>query len=381
MVSAATALNHQWRSPNDVLSVVMLIGGDIIQRAIAQLAGPHLVPVAFSFGWVAYAFSALMAAFGDGRLMPPTDCPSIVVNAHTGFARNNDSWVLGRILRDLEHIHKSKHKSKDLTIQVYNALPHGCHPRLRDDGVRLSGLAVIIVQLGIAAIPWALQGDWIMFLETGAGTILALVSGALPQWKREKWACRELKGKKKSIALLKGNGGHLVIVVVDDEGVGLNLEDLAAARVECDRWTREILCLLCLLWLVLLINVAGLQVDAWYLMAIGMLGMIQNVVAAGARRSPEQFRIPLELQEEISCSGVMKTLQALERRYSDAGYSLLKQFFPGDLRDDEKEWWNNRSQHAQEFREREVTPDAGKENCEVKHEVARRDEGHILNKV
>jgi hypothetical protein len=42
----------------------MLLGPDELQRAIAQLAGRAITPVAFSYGWVAYIVSALLASFG-----------------------------------------------------------------------------------------------------------------------------------------------------------------------------------------------------------------------------------------------------------------------------------------------------------------------------
>jgi hypothetical protein len=41
----------QLRNPGDVFSVLLLLGGDIVARAIAQLVGPRgFTPVAFSFG-------------------------------------------------------------------------------------------------------------------------------------------------------------------------------------------------------------------------------------------------------------------------------------------------------------------------------------------
>lgn len=61
----AEQISTQWRGPQDVLSILLILGPDIIQRALAQLSGSSLTPVVFSFGWVAYAFSALMSAFGS----------------------------------------------------------------------------------------------------------------------------------------------------------------------------------------------------------------------------------------------------------------------------------------------------------------------------
>ncbi|KAL1858832.1 hypothetical protein Daus18300_009830 [Diaporthe australafricana] len=103
-------LREQWGNPRDILSLLLLLGGDIVQKAVAQLVGHQVrpfgrrgpavsvAPVAFSFGWVAYGFSSLLAAFGDMALMPACDHPCLVVNCSTGFARENRSWALGRLL-------------------------------------------------------------------------------------------------------------------------------------------------------------------------------------------------------------------------------------------------------------------------------------------
>jgi hypothetical protein len=42
--------SDQWRNPNDVFSVLLIVGADVVHHAIAQLAGTCLTPVAFSFG-------------------------------------------------------------------------------------------------------------------------------------------------------------------------------------------------------------------------------------------------------------------------------------------------------------------------------------------
>ena len=61
-------LLSQWRNPSDILSVLMILGPEIVQRAVAQLAGRRVTPAAFSFGWVAYAMSALLNTFG-GKIL------------------------------------------------------------------------------------------------------------------------------------------------------------------------------------------------------------------------------------------------------------------------------------------------------------------------
>lgn len=48
-------LRGQWTNPGDVFTILMIIGGEIVQVAIAQLCCgpiPSFTPVSFSFGWV-----------------------------------------------------------------------------------------------------------------------------------------------------------------------------------------------------------------------------------------------------------------------------------------------------------------------------------------
>lgn len=88
-----------------VLAVLLLVGGDVIQKAMAQQTGSKsfwFTPVAFSFGWVSYAFHCLASAMGSRVYMPPPEHTSWVVNIESGDRRKNHSWLLGRLLRDLE---------------------------------------------------------------------------------------------------------------------------------------------------------------------------------------------------------------------------------------------------------------------------------------
>lgn len=53
-------LRTQWQSPSDIFSLLLILGPDVIRQALAQLTGPRFVPIAFSFGWVAYSVNALL---------------------------------------------------------------------------------------------------------------------------------------------------------------------------------------------------------------------------------------------------------------------------------------------------------------------------------
>ena len=57
--------SNQWQNPSDVFSVLLILGGDVVGRALAQLAGSPLTPVAFSFGTASSSRSASRDALYD----------------------------------------------------------------------------------------------------------------------------------------------------------------------------------------------------------------------------------------------------------------------------------------------------------------------------
>jgi hypothetical protein len=46
----SSEFSDQWKDPSDVFSVLLILGGDVVGRALAQLTGSPVTPVAFSFG-------------------------------------------------------------------------------------------------------------------------------------------------------------------------------------------------------------------------------------------------------------------------------------------------------------------------------------------
>ncbi|KAJ9609566.1 hypothetical protein H2200_005893 [Cladophialophora chaetospira] len=363
----------QWKNPGDVFSVLLILGGDVVARALAQLAGSPLTPVAFSFGWVAYAVTAVVSAVGENKLMPLPDCSCKVINGESGYSRDNTSWIIGRIVRDFDSWKHAKvtEKLKDLIkarfdfekdkaeketpgssakiekpsqaglcVSIYKAAPaKRGYPGY--DVVYWIGFVTSIFQLGIAAIPAGVFGDWGIFLITITGISLSFATGALPQWAKEKWACRS--NAKKTVILTRGNGSQHAIVVLGG-GKGLDLEDLAAGQTNVDvpaSWlTRAALVSLAFFWILLLITAAGIKQNTWFLLAIGGIGILQNIFVAGWRREPKAFGIPLTFEEVIGEPKVMDTLYAVEEKYHHVGASMLETFFPGGkLRDDEKTKW------------------------------------------
>ena len=373
-----SAQKSSWQNPENILDILMLIGGDIVQRAVAQLAGAGpgpFCPVAFSFGWLGYSVAALTCAVGDGRLLPQPDTPAYVVNARSGYTRENASWVLGRLLRDRE---TRKFKGGSLTIAFYRTAQDNDldpepdadadskslgvgwrrkRPRPRTgvpsrDWVYWCGVAVIVAQLAIAVIPGALNGNWVVLIVTVGGTALALTGAGLGQWRDEKYAARRVDPRRgrEAVVLTRGNGSTFAMVVVSDRA-GIRLEDLAAARSKRRTTTSVATAAHALLWLALLLTVEGLDSDTWYLLAVGGLGMVQNVVAAGATRSAAALGFHFEESVEgdfIKEHKVMQTLMKAEEREPGVGLALLPIFFPGELWPDEQEYWDKKRKEKAE---------------------------------
>ena len=348
-------LKLQWGNPSDILSLLLLVGGDVLQQALAQQSGDSFpTPVVFSFGWVGYAYTALLSAVGSERLMPSPPAPSsIVFSTQYGHPRANESWILNRILRDYEKLwmpvqakekfqnmlRTAKASKAGLCISVFKASNDGTAGLPKRDLYWFSGYVVALVQLGIAAVPWGTSGEWEIFLLTVVGTGLAFITGSLPQWRKERWACR--RNSKKTFVLSRGNGAQHALVI-QGVGRGLDLEDLATtSEKNGSTWrTNWIFAALAACWTVLLLAVSGIQSQSWILVAIGSIGMTHTVVVAGAPRHPAWFGIHLDYCDVFAERRVLATLQSAEQAFPGLGRSMLSTFFPGGLREEDMRWWN-----------------------------------------
>jgi hypothetical protein len=352
----------------------MIIGGDVVQVAIAQLCGGPVrifTPVVFSFGWVTYAVQAMLSAVGENRLMPKPEIDCCIINAKSHYRRTNCSWVLSRILRDFEYWRKEKpdgieaklwreispdaieakkleelktdpvNIGKDvrigLRVTVWECRDASGHSH--GDPIYWAGFGVAAIQLGIAAIPWGLYGEWLIFLIVGAGTLLAFFSGALPQWHKEKFGVRNVEGRK-DVFLTQGNGDHDALLILGNDK-GIDLEALASPYRELEGFslTRTLSLLLATLWILLLLTIAGYPQHTWFMMAAGILGILHNVAVAGLPRKPRAFGIDLIYRATIVDRKVMGVLWQVEKDYPKAGKALIQEFFPGDLWPREELLW------------------------------------------
>ena len=391
-------INMQWSHPGDVFSLLLLVGGDVVQRAIAPLVGFQLfkefplAPVCFSFGWVAYAFTMIATAAGKLQLMPPPDCTAQVINADNGIARDNCSWVLGRLIRDKESrvgefdrsgIEQKPPKDStgevSLMIDIFESHA-ACKPQ--PSTVWITSIFTIVIQWVIAAIPLIMHKNYIIFIVTVLGSVLAMVSAGLPQWKAEKWSAAKIRAPKdgnvktKPVILTRGNGHQYAMLIICNKEAW-DLETMATARPVYCQGTRWYLWSLSVAWIALLFTTLGIKQDTWPLVAVGIIGMIQNTIVGAYPCKPEELGIvlkphkdypsiigyqrtteskklyltrPLDKKNDMKqcddpttqARDVMGAIMELALRMPRAGKALLPIFFPGDQEafpESQKEFW------------------------------------------
>lgn len=359
--TTANDFRDQWTNPSDIFSLLLLVGGDVIQKALAQFTLNRFRPMAFSFGWVAYAFSHLLFAVGNLKALPDPDCPCTITKASSlPTTSANQSWLLGRLVRnheywrgplieealksgrisDPEPFYGGKELPSFLQIFVYKFVQSSPINRsLSKDWPWFSGLITTLIQLGIAAIPAGLYGEWAILLITAGGTALAYATAHYSGYSTF-ISSRTLSGRK-VFTLTEGNGSRNAIVLIKDKGIGVDLEHLTQVDFTGGSQILRIVAasVQLVFWVALLITVSGLKTHTWFMVAVGALGMMQNLVLAGAPRTPEALGIPVQLEQVVWLPRLMDTLLALEASVPYAGKALLPIYFPGGLRQDEIGRW------------------------------------------
>ncbi|EJT70666.1 hypothetical protein GGTG_11689 [Gaeumannomyces tritici R3-111a-1] len=125
----------------------------------------------------------------------------------------------------------------------------------------------------------------------------------------------------KALAQLAGG----ILTPLDGPGRGLNIGDLAAAA---------------LLWVALLVTAPGVRANTPYLLAVGGVGILQNVVVVGWRRGPGALGVHVEFRGVVGEMTAMDAQLDLEAKYPRAGGSSLPVFFPGMLLPREAAKWD-----------------------------------------
>lgn len=377
----AADLRHQILNPQGILAVLLLVGSDVVQKAIAQSIGgcdsswSRFTPVAFSFGWVSYAANSVVAALGDGLFLPKADTSGYVITLKSGDLRSNQSWLLGRLMRDLEmRVEKDKNNKDNLNssllVTVYKVKKDGMlNPDRRELWVLWA--FAMLVQGFVAAIPVLLTAadrnakisgtdSWYVFAITLIGNGLAMATAAITSMHRPKFSMREDKSTN-MYALTRGNGHRHVFIIMPDTLIKKSsslphLEDMSTNLAMADNTTRGLSTIAAIAWVFLLLSVAGLQGDTGYLLLVGLVGMIHNLLVSSKICAPEEHGLPMEeltidnekahefgrgtgLEERKK---VMEVLKGLEDEIPSAGCSLRPIFFPGRPRHEDEVYWDRK---------------------------------------
>lgn len=73
-------------TPGDIFSVLLILGGAVVQLALVSLCDDILTPLTFSSGSVAYAISAVLSAVGENRSVKPSPEVSLLdINLKSGI--------------------------------------------------------------------------------------------------------------------------------------------------------------------------------------------------------------------------------------------------------------------------------------------------------
>jgi hypothetical protein len=142
------------------------------------------------------------------------------------------------------------------------------------------------------------------------------------------------------VYLTEGNGSHEAILILSHHG-SLDLEALAGPQRSLTNpgATRVFSALLASIWLAFLISVAGWDQHTWFLLGVGLLGLVHNAAVCAFRRRPPALGLELEYQQTIVEGSVMQVLHKVETKFPQAGAALLEEFFSGDLRPREELIW------------------------------------------
>lgn len=332
---------------------------------------------------VVYSVSAMISAFGENKLMPSPEGNSALINVKSGYCRRNNSWLLARLLRDADHWipvclpQEWKHAEADKLQELHHLNNEKIEDRKAAGSIRIalratvwtctasdgkgghdfvywSGVLVALVQLLALGIPpILLYGEWFTIMVTGSGTVLAWLNGALPQWVEEKVGVRTLD-KSKDVLLTEGSGSRDLLVLRAPTGC-LDLEALAGSQrwLRHPRLTRIYSAALALCWTSLLITVAGWEHHTWYILGVGLIGMIHNIFVAGWERMPSAHGIPLTYERIFVDDKVMKVLWQLEESFPQAGASAVSVFFPGGLKEHERAAWRFAADRYRDWESRE----------------------------
>ncbi|ORY02183.1 hypothetical protein BCR34DRAFT_591997 [Clohesyomyces aquaticus] len=233
-------------------------------------------------GWAAYAVSTALDIFTRvKRLGSAPEISSLVVNCKSGYARENRSWFLSRLLRDLE---------KEAMIR---------EEAVNKKATSIRGLNVTVLNTDRKA--GEPEGAWRVAL------------------KAEK--CTRRKKAGGVYALMRGNGHHHVFLIRNTSSEAVVLEDLASGvGAGRDAWYKKGGLILSagsmIVWLGLITAFAAIQDGVERMLGVMLIDTFTNIITTAMPCTLEEHGIPLTREDIISSpNNVMGVLKQLEQAY------------------------------------------------------------------
>ncbi|KAF1938369.1 hypothetical protein EJ02DRAFT_457933 [Clathrospora elynae] len=342
-----------------LIPLFMILGPEIVHKALAiTTASPRNDSPFLSCGWLSYSLSTLLTALsGTPGMLPKPELDSKVMNLTSGHCRTNTSFLLSRLLRDLELEYAPA--TGGLVIEILDAgppiTPLSWFRTVSTNGVTM---AVSFAQLAIATAIYILTSELSVLLIFATSVLLMESLANLPAWAAQKFStARKDEGKNAAYALMRGNGCRHVFIIRNTHPAAWNLEDLAASSSAvtsydyCRTFEQTVLIFsFCVFAALALLSLQLSDCSAVSLLLLMLFGTAGNAVTAACSRAPWAHGIALESVDVIhdNCN-VVYALHSLERKYPGFGEPLLQEFFPGVMREGEKKWWDE----IKEFRETE----------------------------
>ncbi|KAL1602516.1 hypothetical protein SLS60_005932 [Paraconiothyrium brasiliense] len=366
---------HLTGSPwGSLIAISMVIGEPILHTAFAvttaEVCNTEFIFVPLSFGWLSHAVNSLLPVLAGVRgLMPEPESDCQIVNMKSGKSRKNKSWILSRMLRDLEK--ETDNSIGGLNISVYDAVKvnkravgNRCPYTLTNFTYWVQTLAVNVYFIRMIYSGNLVQSLSLVVLLGYFGITLSFSTTQVSAWRAEKFTARPDGGEKNVCALIRGNGHRHVFIIRNCHDKALNLEDLAAASTTDYDWFGTgdgyVLIGTAVGWLIFTVVACHLTHGAGLLFGIIALGSVSNIITAacpaaffrrigqytntlpGARdqlATTPRYPIDITFRETWSHDDVMEALKNLETKYPGYGETLLKTLFPTQLSPEDELFW------------------------------------------
>jgi hypothetical protein len=327
-----------------IFPLLMILGPETLHQLIATVSARVLDTTWYlpCFGMLGYSFSVLVSTWSNTTLVPKPEEVAKIINLKSGKARENNSFALWRVLRDLETEHPAK--KEGLVIEVLEASSPFAQRSLSDksppwdsfeDKVKIINLLVFLHLI----LGYNMYTKDIHVISLVPVAIFLMVSTVyMPAWRAQHFSARKDGGENNVYALFRGKDHRYVSFVQNAHPDAWNMEDMAAPPEPYYNYssTREIYTATAnfaawLVWTILLISLPDEPAAVMIVvLTIGTFFNLYNIY-------PDQtYGVPLDSVDVISHDKVISALQALEEKYPGFGEPLVKEFFPDGLSEQEK---------------------------------------------